>query len=550
MGEGSQGVMRVNGVEDTSASMNIIRRETVLSKFPVHNLAGKADVNIQIVKRGENREVTLKWEVSYSSRYGPPRSLAYKLDTLYINRLIDKAGRPLPKQLYLGSLREIAKALDLGGDTNTLKNALMQNASAFISAKITYKGADSAVRKLDANFNRYSVILAGERLPDGRKADGVYIIFTEPFWEVLNNAPVRPLDYDYLKKLQPSAQRCYEIISYWMYAAIKYGNPHARIAYSDYCAFSAQTRYYEYDQVKKQMYKVHRQHKASGYLEGVEFEETTDCEGNPDWIMLYTPGPKARAEYKAFSVGGKDVTGGGAAEARGSREAVEELVQMLVTRGVLEKVARKRLAALPNTIFVKDQIEYVDHIIDTAEPGTFRNPPGFYVHMIFDNNVFVPLWFETSRRRKIREEVEEAARSASEDEEARIQAYGDYVRGEVEKVLCSLPDERRREMYESKRAELLEDNSYMRSWEAERLTDVVHSATLADLKARVRLASYEEFCDGQIPETVLEEPEEAGPRETVTAGGTVSLEPLRGEGAREEIARILREGSRGERGHD
>jgi hypothetical protein len=539
--------MRLNGVEDASASMNIIRRETVLSKFPVHNLANRGDVNIQIVKRGDNREVTLKWEVSYSARYGPPRSLAYKLDTLFINRVIDQAGRPLPKQLYLGSLKEIAKALALGGDTNTLKNAFMQNASAFISAKITYKGADAAERTLDANFNRYSVILTGERLPDGRRANGVYVIFTEPFWEVLNNAPVRPLNYDYLKELKPTAQRCYEIISYWIYAAIKYGNPHAKIAYSDYCAFSAQPRYYEYEQVKKQMYKVHRQHKASGYLAGVEFEETKDCDGKPDWFMLYTPGPKARAEYEAFKGGVKAVSGVDDSTARGSVGVDEELVEMLVTRGVLEKRARKLLAEHPNTIFVRDQIEYVDHIIDTAEPGTFRNPPGFYVHMIFENNVFVPFWFETSRRRQLREELEEDARSERREEDAKTQAYGDYVRGEVEKILCSLHEDRRRKLYEDKRRELIEANPYMSGWKADALADVVHSSALAHLMMRVRLASYEEFCAGDIPETLLTEAEEPEPRGQVgqeEEAATTKFEPLVGEGAREEIARILREAGR------
>jgi hypothetical protein len=33
----------------------------------------------------------------------------------------------------------------------------------------------------------------------------------------------------------------------------------------------------------------------------VEFEPTTDDDGDPDWIMLYRPGPKARAEYRAFA---------------------------------------------------------------------------------------------------------------------------------------------------------------------------------------------------------------------------------------------------------
>jgi hypothetical protein len=48
------------------------------------------------------------------------------------------------------------------------------------------------------------------------------------------------------------------------------------------------------------MYKVHRPHLQSGYLSRVQYAATTDADGQPDWLLHYTPGPKARAEYAAF----------------------------------------------------------------------------------------------------------------------------------------------------------------------------------------------------------------------------------------------------------
>ena len=86
-----------------------------------------------------------------------------------------------------------------------------------------------------------------------------------------------------------------------MFAAIKYRHPRAKLPYSEYCTFSAQQRYYDFDHVKKQMYKVHKPHLASGYLTKVSFEATTDSDGKPDWTMSYIPGPKAQAEFKAFN---------------------------------------------------------------------------------------------------------------------------------------------------------------------------------------------------------------------------------------------------------
>jgi hypothetical protein len=541
----SESMMRFHGEPDDASSMSIIRGETVLSKFPIHNLAKAGKIEIQIIKRDENREASLKWEVSYNERYGQPRQLAYKLDTLYINRKIDEAGRPVPRMLCLGSLRDIAKALNLGADTNLLKKAIRQNASAFISAKLSYKAADGAQRTLEADFTRYSVIFTGERLPGGERADAVYLVFNNPFWEVLNNAPIRPLNYDYLKELTPAAQRCYEIISYWIYAAIKFKNPHAKIAYSDYCAFSAQHRYFDYDHVKKQMYKVHRAHIASGYLTRVKFEETTDAEGKRDWMMFYTPGPKARAEYEAFNrVGDKEpriIT-----SAAGSRQVNEELVEALSARGVLKKRARKLLAELDNDLFVLDQIEYVDHIIAAAEPGTFKNPPGFYIYMIFVQKVFVPFWFESSTKRRLRAADEEAARVQQRGAEAQVQAYGDYVRIETERQLAGLSADERRALYEGKKKELLAANAYMRRWNDEMLADVIHSAALAHVAMRITVPDFEEFCAGEIQETRVLEPlvPAAEVDEAREPPRRVFQEPLRGEGARDEIARILREGSK------
>ena len=78
-------------------SVSRIGVETVLSKMPIHNLSKKGKVDIQITRRGPDGQVDVKWEVSYNERYGQPRQLAYKLDTIIVNRRIDEEGRPIPR---------------------------------------------------------------------------------------------------------------------------------------------------------------------------------------------------------------------------------------------------------------------------------------------------------------------------------------------------------------------------------------------------------------------------------------------------------------------
>jgi hypothetical protein len=212
----------------------------------------------------------------------------------------------------------------IGGSGHaSVRKAFLQNAATFLTAKLRYTATDGTERTLEAGFTRYSVVFTGERLPDGTIADAVYLILNDPYWEVLNHAPFRPLDYHYLQTLPPAAQRCYEIISYKLFAALKYGHPEAKLLYSEYCTFAAQQRYTDYPHVKKQMYKVHKPHVASGYLKSVRYEATTDEDGGPDWVMTYIPGPKVHAEYAAFNRRpGRRSTRSAAAPQRAEQSAV------------------------------------------------------------------------------------------------------------------------------------------------------------------------------------------------------------------------------------
>jgi hypothetical protein len=278
-----------------------IRIETALSRFPVHRLAKRGSISIEIQERSDTGELKTKWEVSYNSKYGQPGPLAYKVDTLIVNQRIDEERPAIPKIIKLGSLSEICRELGIpasGKNINDLKKAIYQNAFAGITAKINYKGNEGTDRSFEAAFTRYSAIFTGERLPDGSKADAVYLILNDVYMKVLNDAQTRPLDYNYLRELPPAPRRFYELLSFQMFAAFINERPRAKMLYSYYCTRAPLTRYFDYEHVKKQMYKVHAPHLKSGYLAKIEFQEQRAESGEPDWIMFYTPGRRAKAEFR------------------------------------------------------------------------------------------------------------------------------------------------------------------------------------------------------------------------------------------------------------
>ena len=493
------------------ATLQRIRIETVLSRFPIHTLSKTGKVDICITQKGERGEHKLYWKVTPNSAYGEPRALAYKLDTLVINRRFDELGRPLPELIRLGSLRDVGKELGLGGNTNEVKKALRQNAHTVITAKLSYTDKDGRKQYVEFETTRYGVIFTGEMLPSGKRADAVYITLNTAYRAILNSASVRPLDYNYLKGLPPAPQRFYEVISYRVFAALKARQQEAKLRYSDYCTYSAQKRSFVWNNVRPQMSEVHKLHLQSGYLKAVRFESRLDQDGNADWMMYYVPGPKARAEYQAFArkeraLEAEAHTGepGGAGEpfpldlqpppAPFATGVDNALLLALTTRGISEKKARELLAGLKPGQHVIDQLEWGDEVIRKSRPGTFRNPPGLLISFI-EGNLTPPTDFLSSRLRQLREAAE---REKGERHTKRIQlelAYEEYRRQEADRYLEEeLESGEYKRLFTAKRQELADRFRSLQLNPAS-LTEMAHAGVRSEIPGRLKLQTFEDFCE-------------------------------------------------------
>jgi hypothetical protein len=488
--DGDEGRMSAALAEPEQTALDIIRTETVLSRLPIHNLSKKGSITIQIIKKTDAGEVELLWKVSPSRDYGEPRQLAYKLDTIVVNQRVDEAGRPLPKVLKLGSLTEICREMGAaasGKNKADLKKAFMQNVGALITAKFNYKANDGTERRLEAGFTRYGVIFTGEKLPDGRKADAVYVIFNDPFWEVLNNAPVRPLDRAYMKQLPPAAQRFYEIISRKIFAALKNNYPSAKLSYSEYCTFSAQLRHFGRQPIQDQMAKVLRPHKKSGYITSVKYEPTVDAQNQPDWFMYFTPGPTARAEFAAVHRGHKLPAGiepiepgeTAAVRAPAARRTTRdskpapadprprapsvnpEHLAALTSRGVTEDQAREHLANLPADYPLIDTLEWAAAEV-ARNPEKWDNPAGWYVKLVKERTT-PPVTYETRAERQAREEEYRRREDEREAKAARERAAEEAEEDALNRLKASDP-ERYARFYQEVKTSLYEQFPKLAEW--------------------------------------------------------------------------------------
>jgi hypothetical protein len=128
----------------------------VLARYPVHRLSRQGAMPIAIREASADGQAIVYWGVGWHSEYGQGGLLAYKLDTLVVNRKLDEAGRPIPRVLRLGGFYEIARDLGVAThNTRAIREALHQNASAYITAKVRYKARDGAERWIEIGGTRY-----------------------------------------------------------------------------------------------------------------------------------------------------------------------------------------------------------------------------------------------------------------------------------------------------------------------------------------------------------------------------------------------------------
>jgi len=464
-------------------------------------------VAIDLLRNNEAGEADFKWEVTYNSKYGQPGPLAYKIDTLVINRILDQMGRPLPEFVRIGSLSEVCRLLgtqDTGPNITNLRSAFLQNASAFINAKLRYRTKNGREMWTETGYTRYSVVFTGEALPDGSQADAVYIVLNPPYRELLNHVETRPLDYDYLKKLSPGPQRLYELLSFQVYGAIAGNRPRAKMLYSEYCKYAPQVRYWDFDHVKKQMFKLHGPHRDSGYIVKIDYQETTDQHGNPDWEMFYTPGPKAFVEYQTFTnrqlpsppvIKAPKKAGQGipVQATLGLTSCDPALLAQLMQRGIAEMKARDLLANIKPSQEVMDQLEYVDSLVRKDRRSKIENPPGLYVIYLRDN-ITPPADFCSSRKSLLQEQANQA-QQAEASRKARLELqYEIYRDQEIKRYATQImPREEYQQIFDQQRRRNRAVFKFMTEAQMDHLT---RSTVCSELEksGRVKLLAFEEFC--------------------------------------------------------
>jgi hypothetical protein len=266
---------------------------------------------------------------------------------------------------------------------------IMSEASVFMADRRQYATDTFHV------FDR--VVLIGEELHDGSRSEFYQVYLSH--WQLtnLNQGYLLPLDFNaYLKLKRDIAKALFGHLSVWFYAS---RGQSIEKRYPDLCQLLNIRAYPHLSKARSVLEPSLKELTDIGYLSNWELIRTAR---GADFKLILSPGKRLLTLPNLSAVAKPEV-----------RAALEALlpswVGELIRKGVAERKARQLALDVSDQQPVLDQIEYAEHLIaqDRRGRGNITNPAGFLIWAI-ESNLSVPVDFETSRKKQIREAQEQA----------------------------------------------------------------------------------------------------------------------------------------------
>jgi hypothetical protein len=146
---------------------------------------------------------------------------------------------------------------------------------------------------------------------------------------------------------------------------------------------------------------------------------------------------------------------------------------------------------------VMDQLEWGDYLIARSGAGKFYNPPGFYVRLI-ESKVTPPDHFETSYKKRLREESQRARTQTMQEEAALELEYLEYRKLEVDKYLDEkLPPGAYEEAIETHKRELQRMERAGAILTDQAWTELAVARFRKQTASQLNLMSYKSFCEAK-----------------------------------------------------
>ncbi len=358
-------------VKPSEREADLIRSEVNLLVLPFFALSRKGLSRLQeicyhdVVTRGGER-VEILWRVTANVRQGFPGPFdkeVHKVVEQIIGEQLRTRPLPLKNPIPLGSLYEFCRRMGInssGQNYRRIKEALKRITLTGVESRGAFycRGQERWVEDVFHLYER--VVFKGERLEDGTVADQTYLYLGSWYLQNINALYLKPLDYAYYRGLRSTvARRLYELLGVKFYGLLRRrggeaedARPRIQYRYSTLCQLLPLTRQRHPSKAREKLAPAHEELIQTGFLADVEWREaaTRDPDGGgqePDWLLVYVPGPRAWAEARGALRGSTSMTASALTAEGAETEAqglIEELLRVLGderSRPFYAKLARR-----------------------------------------------------------------------------------------------------------------------------------------------------------------------------------------------------------------
>jgi hypothetical protein len=320
------------------------------------------------------------------------------------------------------------------------------------------------------------IVTVRSSMPDGTTADRNYVWLSEWQLENINGNYLLPIDLETYRKLKNHiAKILVPLLQVWLYASRAEGRFEKR--YSELCQILDITFHKHLSLIKRQLEPSLTELQRYGYLASFAIELTADGR-----------------EYKIVAVHGhkfyrdQNVRAGLPVSNLLTPDTTLPLLKALTDRGVGESQARRLLRAIPPDQPVLHQLEYADSIV--AKSRNIANPPGFYVYILRDN-VLPPDSFESSVKRKLREEAERSKNEENTRQWHLQQAYQQFCREAIDKHIQTIEPAEYSTLIKKHATEL---KIHWPNVPSETLKEMAENTARQEIGRTLEIVPFDQFC--------------------------------------------------------
>jgi len=372
----------------------------------------------------------------------------------------------------------------------------MVSTSIFSEGTVYFAGQKRWVKDYFHVFDR--AVSMGKELPDGTIADKNYIWLSEWQLENINSNHQLPIDIVAYRQLKNHiAKALVPLLQIWLYASRDDGSFSKR--YDELCEILHVRHYRQRSRIKEQFGPSLDELKAQGYLAEWSVEATSDRKA---YKIVLKHGEKFHRDRR-HRLGEpllpdamiESVPVDPSVEQGGEEGSVDSvLLEALTKRGVSERQARQVLATVSSAQEVQDQLEWADHVVSQGDQRII-NPAGFYVSVIRDH-IVPPDGFETSSKRRLKEEAAKALEDGQREEARLRRAYGEYLQGETDHEIGRLGSAEHESRLTLKVEALTRAHATFAVWSADQRRRIVQTALAKDVRSEIsyRLFDFATFC--------------------------------------------------------